>query len=79
MRGFASRCVNRKKEAEAWFLGRQSKRASFEKARGHSRRPYVAITREKRCAHVSDDIRGMKEEEKARSKRNGKRPGIRRN
>lgn len=72
--GFAGRWTKRRRRKRGPW--RQSKGASFEKARGHRTEPYVAITREKECAEsgkVNGDtrkrIRGRRKRRRRRRKR----------
>lgn len=74
LRGFAGRWTKRRRRKRGPW--RQSKGASFEKARGHRTEPYVAITREKECAEsgkVNGDtrkrIRGRRKRRRRRRKR----------
>lgn len=70
LRGFASRWTKRRRRKRGPW--RQSKGASFEKARGHRTEPYVAITREKECAEckVNGDTGFEDEEEEEGEGRN---------
>lgn len=73
LRGFASRWTKRRRRKRGPW--RQSKGASFEKARGHRTEPYVAIMREKECAEckVNGDtrkrIRGRRRRRRRRKKK----------
>lgn len=73
LRGFASRWTKRRRRKRGPW--RQSKGASFEKARGHRTEPYVAITREKECAEckVNGDTRKRIRERRRRRRRRKKK------
>lgn len=76
LRGFAGRWTKRRRRKRGPW--RQSKGASFEKARGHRTEPYVAITREKECAESGKVNGDTRKRIRGRRKRRRRRKRIER-